>query len=143
MFETQNPNIPGINVFSINDQNKIYPLRLPGKDCQRSIGLFLYDKKKKGNITLSSKISEDYLTHTYLINNTKKFYCKNVLMLLALGNYLINTPHIVLIMIQLQSQCQRKTRINFENHHKKLLLPFVAYADFQCSTKPMNNCEPD
>lgn len=112
MFETQNPNIPGINVFSINDQNKIYPLRLPGKDCQRSIGLFLYDKKKKGNITLSSKISEDYLTHTYLINNTKKFYCKNVLMLLALGNYLINTPHIVLIMIQLQSQCQRKTRIS-------------------------------
>ena len=45
MFEKQNPNIPGINVFSINDQNKIYPLRLSEKDCQRSIDLFLYEKK--------------------------------------------------------------------------------------------------
>ena len=27
-FENQNPNLPGINVFSINDNNKIYPLRL-------------------------------------------------------------------------------------------------------------------
>ena len=45
MFEKQNPNIPGINVFSINDQNKIYPLRLSEKDCQRSIDLFLCEKK--------------------------------------------------------------------------------------------------
>ena len=27
-FENPNPNIPGINIFSINDNNKIYPLRL-------------------------------------------------------------------------------------------------------------------
>lgn len=26
-FEWQNPDLPGINVFSMNDQNKIYPLR--------------------------------------------------------------------------------------------------------------------
>ena len=26
-FENQNPSLPGINVFSINDNNKIYPLR--------------------------------------------------------------------------------------------------------------------
>ena len=51
MFEKQNPNIPGINVFSINAQNKIYPLRLSEKDCQRSIDLFLYEKKME-NITL-------------------------------------------------------------------------------------------
>ena len=45
MFEKQNPNIPGINVFSIINQNKIYTLRLSVKDCQRSIDLFLYEKK--------------------------------------------------------------------------------------------------
>ena len=28
-FENQNPNIPGINVFSVNDNNKIFPLRQP------------------------------------------------------------------------------------------------------------------
>ena len=33
-FEQQNPNLPGINVFSINHQNKIDPLRLNVLDCQ-------------------------------------------------------------------------------------------------------------
>lgn len=28
MFEKQNPNIPGINVFSIINQNKIYTLEI-------------------------------------------------------------------------------------------------------------------
>lgn len=37
----------------------------------------------------------------------------------------------------------KNTYLNFENHHKKLPLPVVAYADFECLTKPMNNCEPD
>ena len=37
----------------------------------------------------------------------------------------------------------KNTYLNFENHHKKLTLPVVAYADFECLTKPMNNCEPD
>ena len=32
-FENQNPDLPGINVFSVNDNNKIYPLRLNEKDC--------------------------------------------------------------------------------------------------------------
>ena len=27
-FENQNPDLPGINVFSVNDNNKIYPKRL-------------------------------------------------------------------------------------------------------------------
>ena len=33
-FEQQNPNLPGINVFSINHQNQIDPLRLNDLDCQ-------------------------------------------------------------------------------------------------------------
>ena len=34
IFENQNPSIPGINVFSVNENNKIYPLRLNQKDTQ-------------------------------------------------------------------------------------------------------------
>ena len=36
-FENQNPKLPGINVFSVNDHNKIYQLRLSQKDCQKTI----------------------------------------------------------------------------------------------------------
>ena len=31
----------------------------------------------------------------------------------------------------------------FKNYHKKLPVPFVVYADFECFTKPMNSCSPN
>lgn len=34
-FENQNASIPGVNLFSVNENNKIYPLRLNNKDCQK------------------------------------------------------------------------------------------------------------
>ena len=42
IFENQNPSIPGINVFSVNENNKIYPLRLNKKDSQKSVDFDLY-----------------------------------------------------------------------------------------------------
>ena len=45
-FENQNPDLPGINVFSVNeDNNKIYPLKLNEKDPQKSIDLFSFFKR--------------------------------------------------------------------------------------------------
>ena len=40
-FENNNPDVPGINVFSVNDNNKIYPLRHNQKDCQKSMSFSL------------------------------------------------------------------------------------------------------
>ena len=57
-FENQNPDLPGINVFSINDYNKIYPLRLNQKDCQKTIDLFLFSKDEKQHYCLI-KIFQD------------------------------------------------------------------------------------
>ena len=34
-FEKQNPNIPGINIFSVNENNKIYPLRINQKGAKK------------------------------------------------------------------------------------------------------------
>lgn len=48
-FESQNPNLPGINVFSINEQQKNNPLRLNEKECQDSIDLFLYEEDGKSH----------------------------------------------------------------------------------------------
>ena len=50
-FENNNPDLPGINVFSVNENNKIYPLRINKKDCQKSIDLFLYSDDEN-NTTL-------------------------------------------------------------------------------------------
>ena len=56
-FENQNPDIPGINVFSVNDNNKIYPLRLNQKDPQKSIDLFLFSKDEKQHYSLIKNFS--------------------------------------------------------------------------------------
>ena len=37
----------------------------------------------------------------------------------------------------------KNTILNFKNHFKKLPIPFVIYADFECFTKPINSCQPN
>ena len=37
----------------------------------------------------------------------------------------------------------KNTILNFQNHFKKVPIPFVIYADFECFTIPMNSCQPD
>ena len=39
-FEKLNPSLPGINVFSVNDNKTFYPLKVAEKDCQNTIDLF-------------------------------------------------------------------------------------------------------
>ena len=55
-FENQNSNLPGINVFSINDNNKMYPLRLNQKDAKKSIDLFLFSKDENQHYSLIKKL---------------------------------------------------------------------------------------
>ena len=53
-FEKLNPELPGINVFSV-DVTTIYPLRMAERDCKNTIDLFL--------------IEEDGVSHYSLIKN--------------------------------------------------------------------------
>ena len=41
-FESLNPDIPGINVFSVNESKKFYPLRMASRDPHKTIDRFLY-----------------------------------------------------------------------------------------------------
>ena len=54
-FEKLNPTIPGINVFSVNENKTFYPLRMAEKDCLNTIDLFFYE--------------EDGVSHYSLIKN--------------------------------------------------------------------------
>ena len=38
---------------------------------------------------------------------------------------------------------RKKTILNFQNYFKKLSIPFVIYADFECFTIPMSSCQPN
>ena len=37
----------------------------------------------------------------------------------------------------------KNTILNFQNHFKKLPIPFAVYADFECFTMPVNSCQPN
>ena len=56
-FENYNPNLPGINVFSVNENNKVYPLRVNQKDCRKSIDLFLYSDGVKQHYSFVKNFS--------------------------------------------------------------------------------------
>ena len=55
-FENQNPELLGIHVFSVNDNNKIYPLRINQKDCLKTIDLFLFSEDEKQHYSLIKKL---------------------------------------------------------------------------------------
>ena len=55
-FENNNPDLSGINVFSLNDNDKIYPLRHNQKDCQKLIDLFHFSEDEKQHYSLIKKL---------------------------------------------------------------------------------------
>ena len=73
------------------------------------------------------------------------FYCKICLSYLTKQELL--DKHITCFSDKKQSReiCPRKILISIAKNIIKnyLRLPFVVYADFECFTNPMNNCEPD
>ena len=142
-FENQNPDLPGINVFSISDNNKIYPLRLNQKDCEKTIDLFLFSKDQKQHYSLIKNFSR--LTRSQITSDRRKIHiCKKCLTHFT-------KPHLFEKHLTYCSQNEtvavimptKNTILNFQHHYKKLPIPFVVYADFDCFTKPFNTCQPN
>ena len=81
-FENQNPDLPGINVFSVNDNNKIYSLKNNEKDPLRSIDLFLFSKDEKQHYSLiknfsilaRSQITSDTTRKLHICKTSFSFY---------------------------------------------------------------------
>ena len=81
-FENNNPDLPGINVFSVDDNNKVYPLRINKKDCQKSIDLFLYSDGEKQHYSLIKNFSR--LVRSQITKDTtrKLHICKSVFIII-------------------------------------------------------------
>ena len=143
-FEKLNPDIPGINVFSLNEDNKIYPLRINKKDCQKSVDLFLYSKDGKQHYSLIKNFSR--LVRTQKTKDGRKiFICKKCLnhytkeeLLEKNINYFGNNETALIRM-----PTKKNSILKFKHHFKKIPLPFVIYADFESFIIPVNTCQPN
>ena len=143
-FENQNPDLPGINVFSVNENNKIYPLRINQKDCQKSLDLFLHSDGEKQHYSLIKSftrlVRSQYTSH----RSSKIFICKK-----CLNHYTkeeLLEKHIIYCGNNETAAVIMPTKnsiLKFKHHFKKLPLPFIIYADFECFTIPVNSRQPN
>ena len=143
-FEKLNPSLPGINVFSVND-NKFYPLRMAEKDCLNTIDLFFFLEKdgvshysliKNFTRLVKSQITSSKNGSVFICKKCFSHFTKNEL----LKKHILYCSNNETVVVNMPPQ---NTMLGFKNYHKQLPIPFVVYADFECFTKPMNTCSPN
>ena len=145
-FEKLNPKIPGINVFSVDEKNVFYPLRMAQRDCINTIDLFLYEKDGVSHYSLIKHFnrfirSQKTKTKT---KDGKIHICKRCfshytkLELLQKHIKYCSTNGAVSVKMP-----EPGSMLYFKNYNKQLPIPFVVYADFECFTTPLNTCTPN
>ena len=143
-FENQNPDLPGINVFSVNDNNKIYPLRINQKDCQKTIDLFLFSEDEKQHYSVMknfsrlvrSQITSDTTRKLHICKKCLSHFVKQDLFKKHLSYCSKNETAAVIMPT-------KNSILKFQNHFKEIPIPFAIYADFECFTMPVNSCQPN
>ena len=130
-FEKLNPFLPKISVFSINDNNKVYPLIVNQKkcknDCKKTIDLFLHSDGEKQHYSLiknfsrlvRSQITKDTSRKIYICKRCFYHYTKEDLLEKHV-EYCGNNKTAVVKM-----PTKEKSILKFKHHFKKLPLPFI------------------
>ena len=143
-FEKLNPDIPGINVFSVNENKKFYPLRMAQRNPQETIDLFLYEEDGKYHYSLIKSFSRLFRSQITSRTNGKIYICKRCFTHFSKEE--LFQKHILYCSTNESVAVKmppRNSKICFNNYYKQLPIPFVVYADFECFTKPMNTCSPN
>ena len=143
-FEKLSPSLPGINVFSVNDNKKFYPLRMAEKDCLNTIDLLFYEEDgvshysliKNFNRLVKSQITSSKNGTVFIFKECFTHFTKNEL----LQKHILYCSNNETVAVKMSP---KNMMLCFKNYHKQLPIPFVVYADFECFTKPMNTCSPN
>ena len=142
-FERLNPSIPGINVFSVDEHNVFYPLRMAEKDCINTIDLFLYEEDGVSHYTLIKNFHRMFRSPK-ISGKGKLHICKRCFShftkpeLLQKHIKYCSTNGVVSVRMP-----EKGLMLYFKNYYKQLPIPFVVYADFECFTIPLNTCIPN
>ena len=143
-FEKLNPSLPGINVFSVNESRKFYPLRMTERDCLNIIDLFLYEEDGVSHYSLIKNFTRLIKTQKTASKNGTIFICKKCFTHFTkdelLQKHIIYCSNNETVCVNMPKP---NTMLYFKNYYKQLPIPFVVYADFECFTKPMNTCSPN
>ena len=143
-FESLNPDIPGINVFSVNESKKFYPLRMALRDPHKTIDLFLYEEDGKHHYSLIKNFSRLFRSQITSRTNEPIHICKRCFTHFTKEDLLLkHTAYCSFNESAAVKMPPSKTILKFQNYNKQFPIPFVIYADFECFTKPMGSCCPN
>ena len=143
-FESLKPSLPGINVFSINDNNKFYHLRMAQRNPQQTIDLFLHERDGKYHYSPIQNFSRLFRSEITSRTNGALHISKKCFTHFTkedlYDKYIKYCSSNETVAVKMPS---RNTKLRFVNYHKQLPIPFVVYSDFECFTKPMSTCSPN
>ena len=125
-FEKLNPSLPGINVFSVNESKKFYPLRMAERDCLNTIDLFFHEEDGDSHYSLIKNFHRLIKSQKTKSLNGKIFICKRCFthftkeeLLEKHIKYCSNNETVFVKMPE------TNTMLYFKNYHKQLPIPFV------------------
>ena len=125
-FESLNPGIPGINVFSVSENKKFYPLRMALRDTKNTIDLFLDEEYGWSHYSLIKNCSRLFRSQITSRTNEPIQICKRCFAHFTKEELLIE--HIKYCS---SNETPKNTKLCFNNYHKQFPIPFVVYADFE------------
>ena len=119
-------------------------MRINEKDCQKSIDLFFHSDGEKQHYSLIKKFSR--LIRSQKTKDSRKiFICKKCLTHFTkedlLEKHILYCGDSETVLVKMPTK--RNSNLKFKHYFKKLPIPFVIYADFECFTVPVNSCQPN
>ena len=138
-FEKQNPY--SINVYGWTGTS-VYPLRISKHDNKQCINLMLLEKKGDHHYcwikNMSALTASQYNKH-----KGKRFVCKyccnSFQWEVSLQNHVEYCSKQKAVKVVMPKKGEM---LSFKNFHRKMRVPFVVYADFECFTRPISTCAP-
>ena len=120
-------------------------MRTNKKDCKKTIDLFFHSDGKKQHYSFIKNFSRLVRSQITSHSSSKIYICKKCLTHYT-KEYLLE-KHIAYCSNYETAVVKMPTKKNsilkFKHHFKKLPLPFLIYADFECFTIPVNSCQPN
>lgn len=131
-----------INVFGYEEE-QFYPIYISKKMNDKVLNLLLITKGEKQHYVLIKDFNKMMYNKTK--HKQRKHFCMFCLQCFSADKILEKHKSNCMVINGQQAikMPEPGSKIEFTNHHKQMLAPFVIYADFEAITEKISGCEPN
>ena len=131
-----------INVFGYEEE-QFYPIYISKKINDKVLNLLLITKGEKQHYVLIKDFNKMMYNKTK--HKERKHFCMFCLQCFSADKILEKHKGNCMVINGQQAikMPEPGSKIEFNNHHKQMLAPFVIYADFEAITEKISGCEPN